>query len=201
MDAAGWNERYAGTDLVWSAGPNAFVEQICSSLTPGTALDLAAGEGRNALWLAELGWEVTAVDFSSVGLEKARRAAAARGVHPETEGADLTSYEPARDRFDLVLIVYLHLGAAELPPIIEGAARAVAPGGRLVVIGHDVENLERGTGGPQVAEVLTTVPGVLAAVEPVGLVIDRAEVAERSVTAADGTSAVALDTVVVGRRP
>jgi len=69
------------------------------------------------------------------------------------------------------------------------------------VIGHDVENLERGTGGPQVAEVLTTVPGVLAAVEPVGLVIDRAEVAERSVTAADGTSAVALDTVVVGRRP
>ena len=200
MDADGWNERYAGTDLVWSAGPNAFVEQICSSLTPGTALDLAAGEGRNALWLAELGWEVTAVDFSSVGLEKARRAAVARGVHLETEEADLTSYEPARDRFDLVLIVYLHLGAAELPPIIEGAARAVAPGGRLVVIGHDVENLERGTGGPQVAEVLTTVPGVLAAVEPVGLVIDRAEVAERSVTAADGTSAVALDTVVVGRR-
>ena len=129
MDADGWNERYAGTDLVWSAGPNAFVEQICSSLTPGTALDLAAGEGRNALWLAELGWEVTAVDFSSVGLEKARRAAVARGVHLETEEADLTSYEPARDRFDLVLIVYLHLGAAELPPIIEGAARAVAPGG------------------------------------------------------------------------
>ncbi len=90
-------------------------------------------------------------------------------MHLETEEADLTSYEPARDRFDLVLIVYLHLGAAELPPIIEGAARAVAPGGRLVVIGHDVENLERGTGGPQVAEVLTTVPGVLAAAGAGGL--------------------------------
>ncbi len=87
MDAAGWNERYAGTDLVWSAGPNAFVEQICSSLTPGTALDLAAGEGRNALWLAELGWEVTAVDFSSVGLEKARRAAAASRGAPRDRGS------------------------------------------------------------------------------------------------------------------
>ena len=116
------------------------------------------------------------------------------------EVADLTSYVPASEGYDLVLIVYLHLGAAELPLIIEGAARAVAPGGRLVVVGHDVENLERGTGGPQMAEVLTTVPGVLAALEPVGLTIDRAEVAERPVIAADGSAAIALDTVVVGRR-
>jgi SAM-dependent methyltransferase len=200
MDAAGWNERYAGTDLVWSAGPNVFVEAICSPLAPGRALDLAAGEGRNALWLAERGWEVTAVDFSSVGLDKALRAAEARDVRLETEVADLTSYVPTSEGYDLVLIVYLHLGAAELPLIIEGAARAVAPGGRLVVVGHDVENLERGTGGPQMAEVLTTVPGVLAALEPMGLAIDRAEVAERPVIAADGSAAVALDTVVVGRR-
>jgi SAM-dependent methyltransferase len=200
MDAAGWNERYAGTDLVWSAGPNVFVEAICSPLAPGRALDLAAGEGRNALWLAERGWEVTAVDFSSVGLDKALRAAEARDVRLETEVADLTSYVPTSEGYDLVLIAYLHLGAAELPLIIEGAARAVAPGGRLVVVGHDVENLERGTGGPQMAEVLTTVPGVLAALEPMGLAIDRAEVAERPVIAADGSAAVALDTVVVGRR-
>ena len=200
MDAAGWNERYAGTDLVWSAGPNVFIEEICSPLAPGRALDLAAGEGRNALWLAERGWKVTAVDFSSVGIDKAHRSAQARGVRLETEVADLTSYVPASEGYDLVLIVYLHLGAAELPLIIEGAARAVAPGGRLVVVGHDVENLERGTGGPQMAEVLTTVPGVLAALEPVGLTIDRAEVAERPVIAADGSAAIALDTVVVGRR-
>jgi len=185
---------------VWSAGPNVFVEAICSPLAPGRALDLAAGEGRNALWLAERGWEVTAVDFSSVGLDKALRAAEARDVRLETEVADLTSYVPTSEGYDLVLIVYLHLGAAELPLIIEGAARAVAPGGRLVVVGHDVENLERGTGGPQMAEVLTTVPGVLAALEPMGLAIDRAEVAERPVIAADGSAAVALDTVVVGRR-
>ncbi|MEL0282956.1 MAG: SAM-dependent methyltransferase, partial [Ilumatobacter sp.] len=62
MDAAGWDERYAGTDLVWSAGPNVFIEEICAGLEPGSALDLAAGEGRNAVWLAERGWDVTAVD-------------------------------------------------------------------------------------------------------------------------------------------
>lgn len=200
MDAAGWDERYAGSELVWSAGPNTFVEEICAPLAPGRALDLAAGEGRNSLWLAERGWEVTAVDFSAVGLEKARRAADARGVRLTTEVADLIAYEPSPSGFDLVMIVYLHLGAAELPGIIERAARAVAPGGRLVVVGHDVENLERGTGGPQVAEVLTTVPGVLAAIEPVGLRVERADLAERPVVTGDGSAAIALDTVVVGVR-
>ena len=70
VDAAGWDERYAATDLVWSAGPNQFVEAACADLPPGRAVDLAAGEGRNAIWLARRGWQVTAVDFSQVGLDK-----------------------------------------------------------------------------------------------------------------------------------
>ena len=72
MDATGWDERYAASDLVWSAGPNRTVADEVGGLTAGTALDLGAGEGRNALWLAEQGWAVTAVDFSAVGLDKAR---------------------------------------------------------------------------------------------------------------------------------
>ena len=199
MDAAGWDERYAGTDLVWSAGPNVFIEEFWAGLVPGSALDLAAGEGRNAVWLAERGWDVTAVDFSSVGLDKARRMAQERGVSIRTEVADLTGFDPGVAGHSLVLVVYLHLGARELPAILERAARAVAPGGRLVVVGHDVENLDRGTGGPQVPEVLTTVPGVLEAIEPAGLRVERAEVAERRVTAVDGSQATALDTVVVAR--
>lgn len=197
MDAAGWDERYAGTELVWSAGPNVFVEEICAGLEPGSALDLAAGEGRNSVWLAERGWDVTAVDFSAVGLAKAERMARERGVSIRTEVADLTEFEPEAGAHSLVLVVYLHLGARELPAILDRAARAVAPGGRLVVIGHDLDNLGRGTGGPQVAEVLTTVPGVLEAIAPAGLRVERAEVAERSVTSADGSLATALDTVVV----
>src|SRR4051812_9854296 len=72
MDAAAWDERYAAAELGWSASPNRFVAAELADLSPGRALDLAAGEGRNALWLAERGWQVTAVDFSRVGLEKAR---------------------------------------------------------------------------------------------------------------------------------
>ncbi|MFD0328131.1 methyltransferase domain-containing protein [Streptacidiphilus monticola] len=79
MDAEDWDRRYAAEELVWSAGPNRFVAEELAGLTPGRALDLAAGEGRNALWLAEQGWRVDAVDWSAVGLDKARRAAAARG--------------------------------------------------------------------------------------------------------------------------
>ena len=64
MDAKDWDERYAATDLVWSAEPNRFVAELISSLTPGTAIDIAAGEGRNAIWLAQQGWTVTATDIS-----------------------------------------------------------------------------------------------------------------------------------------
>ena len=75
MDAAGWDERYAASELVWSAEPNRFVAEVCADLAPGRALDLAAGEGRNAIWLAQRGWDVTATDFSAVGLDKGRRLA------------------------------------------------------------------------------------------------------------------------------
>ena len=93
MDARAWDERYAATELVWSAGPNQFVESELKDLRPGRALDLAAGEGRNAIWLAEQGWEVTAVDFSLVGLDKGRAALAqrpgGRDLHVEWVHADV----------------------------------------------------------------------------------------------------------------
>ena len=73
MDAEGWDERYAGSELVWSAEPNRFVAEVCAELSPGRALDLAAGEGRNAIWLASRGWTVTAADFSQAGLDKGKR--------------------------------------------------------------------------------------------------------------------------------
>ena len=75
MDAKAWDERYADSELVWSVEPNQFVAAECADLPPGRALDLAAGEGRNAIWLARRGWDVTAVDFSQAGLDKGRRLA------------------------------------------------------------------------------------------------------------------------------
>src|SRR5450631_881763 len=111
MDAEYWNQRYDQTELVWSAGPNVWVEQVASGLAPGTALDLGAGEGRNALWLVENGWAATAVDFSSVALERARGLARERlgDAADQFQGlcADLLSYQPTALSSDLVMLIYL----------------------------------------------------------------------------------------------
>jgi SAM-dependent methyltransferase len=198
MDATTWDQRYAATDLMWSAGPNAFVEEICRDLSPGRSIDLAAGEGRNALWLAEQGWDSTAVDYSSVAIDKARQIAERRGISITAEVGDLNEYVPAPDAYDLVLIAYLQLPDDQLTPIMRRAAAAVAPGGHFVVVSHDAENLEHGYGGPQAPEVLTTPDQVVAALGD-GFTVERAEVAERHVQTDDGTK-TALDTIVVARR-
>src|SRR5438046_6590544 len=110
VDRQQWDERYSGAEFEWSMHPNQFVTEQLDGLPPGRALDLAAGEGRNSVWLAERGWSVTAVDFSRVGLEKGRTLSAAHGV-PDGQVAwvvaDLGEYEPARAVSDLVLIAML----------------------------------------------------------------------------------------------
>lgn len=198
MDAEGWNERYQGSDLVWSMGPNQFVEEVCATLSPGRAIDLAAGEGRNAIWLAERGWDATAVDFSDAAIDKARRIAERRGVAITAEVADLDRYVPDRAAYDLVVVAYLQLPDEQLGPILERAADAVAPGGVFVLVAHDLTNLEHGYGGPPSPDVLTTPERVVAAIGG-RLVVERAEVVERDVGTDDG-SRIALDTLVVARR-
>lgn len=199
MDAETWDARYRDAGLMWSKGPNAFVEAICRDLPPGRSIDLAAGEGRNAIWLAERGWDSTAVDFSAVAIDKAKQIAAQRGATITTEVADLTEYMPAPGGYDLVLVAYLQLADDQLTPILRRAGAAVAPGGRFVLVSHDAENLEHGHGGPQHPDVLTT-PGQVVAALGDGFEIERAEVAERHVETDDGVK-TALDTVVVAHRP
>lgn len=175
-----------------------FVEQHCRDLPTGTAIDLAAGEGRNAIWLAERGWQATAVDYSSVALDKARQIAERRGVAISTVVADLTTYEPTPAGYGLVVIAYLQLVEDELVPILRRAAAAVEPGGTLVLVSHDLSNLESGYGGPQRPAVLTT-PGQVVAAIGDELTVELAEVAERHVQTDDGER-TALDTVLVARR-
>ena len=144
MDRQQWDERYSGAEFEWSMHPNQFVAEQLDGRPAGRALDLAAGEGRNSVWLAERGWSVTAVDFSRVGLEKGRRLSAAHGV-PDRQVdwvvADLSDYQPARAAFDLVLIAYLQVGAELRGQVLAGAAAALVPGGILLVVGHDLTNL------------------------------------------------------------
>ncbi|GAB3659792.1 class I SAM-dependent methyltransferase [Nocardioides korecus] len=200
MDAADWDRRYAGTDLVWSASPNVFVEQEVADLTPGTALDLACGEGRNARWLAGRGWRVTAVDWSAVGVDKGRR------LSPEVHwqvGDVLTC--PLPNALDLVVVAYFQVPAPERRTALRRCAAALAPGGRLLVVAHDSTNLTEGTGGPQDPALLYTAQDVLddvADVPGVDWEVLRAERVERPVPAADGHGAAgtALDALVHARR-
>ncbi|MFE9203248.1 class I SAM-dependent methyltransferase [Micromonospora sp. NPDC007230] len=200
MDSNGWDARYASsTDLVWGAEPNRFVVEAVDGFTPGSALDLAAGEGRNAAWLAERGWRITAVDFSPVAVERGRELAARRGVAVEWRVADVTTYRPVPGSYDLVLISYLHLPAEDLARVLDAARQSLRPGGTLVVIGHDRANLTGGTGGPQDPAILLTPEAVVDGLA--GLRIQRAETARRPVPTRDGGSVDALDTVVVATRP
>lgn len=194
MKRDGWNRRYAGSELLWTAEPNRFLVAEISGLPPGRALDLACGEGRNAVWLAERGWEVTGVDFADVGLDKARGLAAARGVDPTWVEADLLDYDPPPEAFDLVVILYLQLSADERHRVLRSAAAAIAPGGTLLVVAHDRSNLEHGHGGPQDPRMLATPQEVAGDLD--GLEIQFAKVVERR----DG-DLVALDLLVRARRP
>ena len=156
MDRDDWNRRYAEKELVWSIEPNRFLVEETADLPPGRALDLAAGEGRNAIWLAEKGWRVDAVDFSETGLEKARRLAAARGVEIGWVLADVLEHEPPARAYDLVILFYLQIPWDEMRRAIGKAAGAVAPGGTFLLVGHDRTNLDDGWGGPKSPAVLYT---------------------------------------------
>jgi SAM-dependent methyltransferase len=196
MDSQQWDERYSGTEFEWTTRPNQFVAAELADLPPGRALDLAAGEGRNAVWLAERGWQVTAVDFSPVGLEKGRKLSAARGVDEARVDwivADLRDFEPDRDFYDLALIAYLQVSPELRATVLARAAAALLPGGTAFVVGHDLTNLTEGTGGPQDPDVLYTPEAVRADLP--GLRVVRAERVHRTVERDDGP-ATAIDTLV-----
>jgi SAM-dependent methyltransferase len=193
-----WNARYAGSELLWTAAPNHRFASAVEGLAPGRALDLACGEGRNAVWLAERGWRTTGVDFSDVALAKAERLAASRGVEVEWVLADVLEYEPERGAFDLVAVLYLQLPHEELAEVLRSAAEALAPGGTLVVLGHDATNLTHGHGGPRDPSVLFTPEDVVR--ELGGLVVERAETVPRTVSLEEG-EASAIDALVRARRP
>ena len=201
MESAYWDQRYASDDLVWTAEANRLLMAEAADLAPGCALDLASGEGRNAMWLAEQGWNVRAVDFSKVATDKGRRIASARHIDDriEFESADLRRHEPGFQCFDLVVLVYLQIPQADLQPIIARAAQAVAPGGTFVLVGHDSENLVRGFGGPQSAEMLYTADQVVASLGGT-LVIEKAHRVERTIPTPDGQR-IALDCLVRAHKP
>lgn len=182
MDASTWDERYAATAQVWSSGPNQFVESELADLAPGRALDLACGEGRNALWLARRGWDVTALDFSAVAVERGRENAGELPV-AWVVGDVLTTELP---EVDLVVLAYLQLAAPERRTAVRRAFAALRPGGTFFLVAHDTTNLADGTGGPQDAAVLYTAEDVLDDLAGEPLEVLRAGRVPRVVAGDDG---------------
>jgi len=195
---ARWDERYRTQGYVWGLEPNVFVAELTEDLPPGTALDLGCGQGRNAIWLARRGHEVTGIDLSPVAIEQARRLAAEAGVDVEFHAEDLTGWDPGDRRWDLVVLSYLQLPEAARRRVHAMAAKAVAPGGRLVLVAHHLDNLEHGIGGPPLPDVLYTEEQIRG--DFPNLEIERLGPAIRHVTK-DGVEGDAIDLVFVGHRP
>ena len=133
MNREHWDERYGTEELIWKAEPNRFLVEELDALAPGRALDVACGEGRNAVWLASKGWRVTGVDFSRAGLAKAQRLATDRDVEVTWVEADVVEWQPPSVSFDVVVVMYLHLPAEQRRKALARAAAALAPGGILLV--------------------------------------------------------------------
>jgi cyclopropane fatty-acyl-phospholipid synthase-like methyltransferase len=148
-----WNERYASNEFAYGTEPNSFLVENASLLT-SPVLSLAEGEGRNAVFLASLGLDVLGVDASDVGLAKAQKLAASRGLAIRTEVADLASYEPAANHYGSVISISAHLPSRlrnTFYPLVE---RSLKPGGVILLEAYTKAQLARTTGGPKDPDLL-----------------------------------------------
>lgn len=195
MDAQAWDSRYGEADLLWGIEPNRFVAAELAEASPGRALDVGCGEGRNAIWLAGRGWHVVGVDFSERGLARAAQLASRAGVadRVDFQRADVVNEALPAGSFDAVIVAYLQLAEGPRRAALRNAAAAVAPGGTLLVVAHDTTNLTEGVGGPQDAEVLFSPDDVVA--DLAGLtefVVQKAERVRRPVPGAERDAVDAL---------
>lgn len=153
-----WNQRYSNDSFFYGTGPNAFLASQAHLLRSGQqALAVADGEGRNGVWLARQGLDVTAVDFSPVAVAKARQLAAQCGVTVRHEIADLFAWNWGENRFDVIVAIFIQFAAPAGRRILHEAMRdALKPGGLLILQGYRPKQLEYKTGGPSSAENLYT---------------------------------------------
>jgi len=151
-----WNARYSAPAYAYGTEPNDFLAAVAARIPPGRVLSIADGEGRNGVYLATLGYDVTSVDSSSVGLAKAQRLAAERGVHITTIVADLADYEIALHSWEGIVSIFCHLPPPLRRRVHEQVVRGLTPGGLYVLEAYSVQQLRHGTGGPTSVELLLT---------------------------------------------
>jgi SAM-dependent methyltransferase len=205
FDAAFWDARYASAPAIWSGEPNPQLVTEAAELTPTTALDVGCGEGADAVWLAALGWQVTALDISRVALDRA--AAHARAAGPEVAGritwqqADLTEGVALTGTYGLVSAHFMQLPPPQRNALYRALAALVAGGGTLLIVGHHPSDLETAAHlRPHHPELMFTADEIAALLDPAEWQIVTAEARSRSVIDADGRDVDVKDAVLVARR-
>jgi SAM-dependent methyltransferase len=203
FDEQSFEEMYRATDALWSGRPNPQLVAEAAGLRPGTALDVGCGEGADAIWLAERGWQVTAVDFAATALERGATHAAVRG--DEVAGrirwvrADVTQEQPG-ERFDLVSAQFMHLPPEERRELFAGLADAVRPGGTLLVVGHDFSDVAAGAHRPPAPERFFTAQEVAASLDADAWEVLVAEARPRPAAVHEGHDITVHDAVLRARR-
>jgi thioredoxin reductase/SAM-dependent methyltransferase len=137
-----WEQRYSSDDRVWSGEPNPHLVSVVADLKPGSALDVGSGEGADSLWLASRGWDVTGVEMAQAAVDRAVRAADEAGVHVTWRRADVRTWQPGAEQYDLVSVQYLQLPRTTLAGVLGRLAATVRPGGTLLVVGHHPADLQ-----------------------------------------------------------
>lgn len=168
-----WDARYREPGFAYGTEPNDFLREVAGRIPPGPVLCLAEGEGRNAVWLAGLGHEVVAVDSSRVGLAKAARLAAERGVALTTIPADLAEYAIEPGAWAGIVAIFAHLPPPVRARMHRGAVAGLRPGGVFVLEAYAPRQLEFGTGGPQAPELLMSLADLRAELAGLELLIAR----------------------------
>jgi SAM-dependent methyltransferase len=147
-----WDERYNTAEYVYGTDPNTFLANVITEMPTGRTLCIAEGEGRNAVFLAEHGHQVVAVDSSAVGLQKAQRLASERGVVIETVVGDLAHFEIAADSWDTIVSIFAHVPPDIRRPLHRKIVQGLRPGGMLVLEAYTPAQIKLGTGGPPAPE-------------------------------------------------
>ncbi len=203
MGVAFWDERYRSRDALWSGNPNPQLVAEAADLVPGTALDVGCGEGADAIWLAERGWRVTAVDISAVALERGAAQAAKRGADVarriDWRHEDLTAWVPAKASYDLVSAQFMHLPKNVRESVFRVLAAAVTAGGSLLIVGHhpsDLQIIPR----PLPPEFFFTADDIAALLDPHEWDIVVSAARERSATDPAGRTVTIHDAVLRAQR-
>ncbi|HUX34576.1 MAG TPA: class I SAM-dependent methyltransferase [Gemmatimonadaceae bacterium] len=194
-----WDVRYAEPEYAYGTEPNTFVAAVACQIPDGPVLCLAEGQGRNAAYLATLGHAVTAVDRSAVGMARAGELAARRGVTVKCVVADLAEYDVTPGAWAGIVSVFMHLPPALRAHVYRKAVTGLRPGGVLVLEAYSPRQLNFGTGGPRVAELL--VPRSALEDELAGLDFILVQDAEREVTEGAYHRGMAAVVQVLARKP